>query len=161
MRNERRSRSRRVRSVIGGLVALVLLAASGVLVGVGVAGSPKKALATTTGTTPSSTSSTTTPTIPTTGKIAICHRTRSKKKPMVSITVSVRAWPAHLKHGDSVGACVTPPITTTTPTTTGTTPTGSTTTIAAAVASGPGKSGLHGNGHGKALGQGHGRGHGK
>ena len=35
------------------------------------------------------------------GKITICHRTHSSKKPWVRITISVNAWPAHARHGDS------------------------------------------------------------
>ena len=38
-------------------------------------------------------------------KVMICHRTRSKKNPFVTITVSRNAVPAHLRHGDKLGAC--------------------------------------------------------
>jgi hypothetical protein len=38
-------------------------------------------------------------------KQMLCHRTRSKKKPWVQITVDSHAVPAHLKHGDTLGAC--------------------------------------------------------
>jgi hypothetical protein len=38
-------------------------------------------------------------------KVTICHRTGSKKNPFVTITVSRNALPAHLRHGDTVGAC--------------------------------------------------------
>jgi hypothetical protein len=38
-------------------------------------------------------------------KVTICHRTGSKKKPFVTITVSRNALKAHLKHGDTVGPC--------------------------------------------------------
>jgi hypothetical protein len=38
-------------------------------------------------------------------KVTICHRTHSKKKPFVTITVSRNALKAHLAHGDAVGAC--------------------------------------------------------
>lgn len=38
-------------------------------------------------------------------KVTICHRTGSKKHPFVTIRVSQNALKAHLKHGDSVGAC--------------------------------------------------------
>jgi hypothetical protein len=33
-------------------------------------------------------------------KIAVCHKTHSKKHPWVLIHVSVRSWPAHQRHGD-------------------------------------------------------------
>ena len=36
-------------------------------------------------------------------KVTICHRTRSGTS--AEITVSVNALPAHLAHGDTVGAC--------------------------------------------------------
>jgi hypothetical protein len=39
------------------------------------------------------------------GKVAICHRTGSKKKPFHTITVAVPAVRAHLKHGDVLGPC--------------------------------------------------------
>jgi hypothetical protein len=38
-------------------------------------------------------------------KITICHHTHSTKNPTVTITISVNAWPAHQKHGDTIGAC--------------------------------------------------------
>jgi len=38
-------------------------------------------------------------------KVTICHRTGSKKNPFVTITVSRNAVPAHLRHGDKLGAC--------------------------------------------------------
>lgn len=41
-------------------------------------------------------------------KITICHHTHSKKHPMVTIRVSNKAWPAHQRHGDTMGACATP-----------------------------------------------------
>ena len=39
------------------------------------------------------------------GKVTVCHKTKSKKHPQVTITVSRSALPAHLKHGDTEGAC--------------------------------------------------------
>lgn len=45
-------------------------------------------------------------------KVFVCHRTHSKKKPYVTISVSPHALPAHLKHGDvladETGSCVFP-----------------------------------------------------
>ena len=38
-------------------------------------------------------------------KIMICHHTHSKKHPMVTIRISNKAWPAHQRHGDTMGAC--------------------------------------------------------
>jgi hypothetical protein len=33
-------------------------------------------------------------------KVTVCHKHKN------TITISVRAWPAHKRHGDSEGACV-------------------------------------------------------
>jgi hypothetical protein len=41
-------------------------------------------------------------------KITICHHTHSKKHPMVTISISNRAWKAHQRHGDTLGACPAP-----------------------------------------------------
>jgi hypothetical protein len=41
-------------------------------------------------------------------KITICHHTHSKKHPMVTITISNKAWKAHQRHGDTLGACPPP-----------------------------------------------------
>jgi hypothetical protein len=38
-------------------------------------------------------------------KVVICHHTKSKKKPLVSIAVPPSAVRAHKKHGDTVGRC--------------------------------------------------------
>jgi hypothetical protein len=38
-------------------------------------------------------------------KVLICHHTHSKKHPMVTISISNKAWPAHQRHGDTLGAC--------------------------------------------------------
>jgi hypothetical protein len=38
-------------------------------------------------------------------KVAICHRTGSKKHSWVTIRIDLHAWPGHLKHGDTLGAC--------------------------------------------------------
>ena len=40
-------------------------------------------------------------------KITICHHTHSKKHPTVTIRISNKAWKAHQRHGDTMGACPT------------------------------------------------------
>jgi hypothetical protein len=37
--------------------------------------------------------------------VAICHHTNSKKHPWVDQRINIRAWPAHIQHGDTFGAC--------------------------------------------------------
>jgi hypothetical protein len=39
-------------------------------------------------------------------KVTICHRTGSEHNPAVTISVSDRAVPAHMRHGDTIGPCV-------------------------------------------------------
>jgi hypothetical protein len=39
------------------------------------------------------------------GRITICHRTGNRNRPFITITVNGAAVPAHLRHGDTVGAC--------------------------------------------------------
>jgi len=76
------------------------------------------------------------------GKVTICHHTHSKKHPFVTITVGAAAVKAHLKHGDTLGACGSKTTTSTsTSTSTSTTTTGT--------------SGGHGKGHGGGNGHGH------
>lgn len=100
------------------------------------------------------------------GKVTICHRTGSKKKPFHTITVAVPAVRAHLKHGDVLGPCTVATVAAmkkhgrgaakhTTTTTTSTT--------AQNTSAAHGNSGAHGNGgeHGNAGGNGHGGGGGK
>jgi hypothetical protein len=41
------------------------------------------------------------------GKVTVCHKTGSKKHPHQTITISQNALKAHLKHGDTLGACPT------------------------------------------------------
>lgn len=45
-------------------------------------------------------------------KVTICHRTHSKKHPFHQISVSSNAVKAHVRHGDTLGACptVAPPV---------------------------------------------------
>jgi len=49
--------------------------------------------------------STTGTTSTTSHKVTLCHHTHSKKHPMHTISVDQHAVPAHLKHGDTLGAC--------------------------------------------------------
>ena len=142
MPRDRHSFGRRARRVVGSTIAIGLLAACGVLVSVGLAG-PRSALVDPT--------TATTTTIPTTGKISICHRTHSKKHPSHTISVSVHAAPAHLRHGDTLGACVTTPSATTTGTTARSAAANTAAPVIAPGNSGnaPGHSGEHGKGHNK------------
>jgi hypothetical protein len=57
-----------------------------------------------TGTTPTST--TMTSTTPGQRRVTICHVTGSRRHPEHTITVAQAAVPAHLRHGDHLGACV-------------------------------------------------------
>ncbi len=41
-------------------------------------------------------------------KITICHHTGSDANPTLTISISPHAWPAHEKHGDTMGACPPP-----------------------------------------------------
>jgi ABC-type sugar transport system substrate-binding protein len=129
MDDDRRLDARRVRTIAAATVGAVVLAAAGALASIGLAkGSPLGASQSP-------------------GKVTICHHTHSLKHPFVTITVSVRAWPAHRRHGDTIGACGT-----TTTATTATTMTTETSTLTPTTPS-PGKSGEHGkgkaHGHGK------------
>lgn len=39
-------------------------------------------------------------------RVTICHRSTSRTKPYVTVTVRRTVLPAHLRHGDTVGPCV-------------------------------------------------------
>ena len=86
-------------------------------------------------------------------KVTLCHRTRSKKHPFVTITVAAPAVRAHLAHGDVLGRCTAATIATMKRhgkgagkhTTTTTTTTAATQTSPAHGKSGSGSSGAHGN----------------
>jgi hypothetical protein len=134
-------------------VAVIALLAAGVFAAVSIASGGGLAHGITTGLTTT-----------TGGKVAICHRTGSKKKPFHTITVAVSAVRAHLKHGDVLGPCTVATVaamkkhgkgavkhTTTTTTTTGTT--------AQNTPTAHGNSGAHGNGgeHGNGQGGGGGK----
>lgn len=38
-------------------------------------------------------------------QVAICHHTKSKAHPWVTLKINIRAWPGHLQHGDTLAAC--------------------------------------------------------
>jgi hypothetical protein len=96
----------------------------------------------------------TTGTTPAHAKVTLCHRTHSKKHPFVAITVAASAVPAHLHHGDTLGACA--PATTTkahrNPHTTTTTTTSTTSTEAAHTSHAGGNSDDDSNGNGNGRG---------
>ena len=74
-------------SFVACVIAVAVLAAAGVLGGIGLAGASLTASQYQH------------------GKVTVCHRTKSKKNPHLTITISQNALPAHLAHGDTVGAC--------------------------------------------------------
>jgi ABC-type sugar transport system substrate-binding protein len=83
-------------------------------------------------------------------KVTICHHTHSTKNPWVTITVAQAAVKAHLKHGDTLGACSSSkthgkPSTTTTTTSTTASTSSSTTHSGSGSSNGNGK----GKGHSK------------
>ena len=75
-------------------VAVTALLAAGIFAAVSIASGGGLAKITTTGLTTT-----------TAGKVTLCHRTGSKKKPFHTITVAVPAVRAHLRHGDVLGPC--------------------------------------------------------
>jgi len=86
------------------VLAVLVLAAAG-FAGASIVGGGLAAILDTTSTATGSTS-TETSTTPGSRRVVICHVTHSKKHPSHTITVSQRAVAAHLRHGDSLGACV-------------------------------------------------------
>ena len=109
------------RTAIGAAVSIASVIAFASLVGLGLA------------------RSTVAPT-PSGKKVTICHKGKH------TITISIRAWPAHQRHGETLGACATAQGT---GSTTGASTESSTT--------GPTS---HGNGNGGGNGNGKGKGHG-
>jgi hypothetical protein len=81
---------------------------------------------------PTAASTTTTATLPSSGKVVLCHRTGSKNHPWVKISVNVHAARQRLNKGDQLagadGSCAGAAGTTTTGTTTTDTTTAATTT---------------------------------
>lgn len=89
-----------------------------------------------------------------TQKVTLCHHTHSKKHPTVTITVGAPAVKAHLRHGDTMGACplVAPAANTQKHHGKGNSGDSSSTSGT------QGNSGTHGNnGHGNSNGHGHGK----
>ena len=149
------------RLVAMGVGALLLATAGFAAASIALGGSFASLVTGTTDTTPTGTTGTT----PGQRKVTLCHRTHSRKHPFVTITVASAAVPAHLRHGDTLGAC-----------TTGgakvhgrpgsTQPASGSTTDASGT--GTGQTAGNGNGNGKAGGEhgnggshGNGKGHGK
>jgi hypothetical protein len=102
--------------------AFVLLIAAGTVTAAAVAGQGPSSVrqtvsttttGTTTGTTATTTSTTTTVATTTTTttttpkKLTICHHARTKSGFVKHVTIKIArsAWPAHRRHGDSIGAC--------------------------------------------------------
>ena len=89
-----------MRKLTTALAGLIVLAAAGFASASIVSGG--RIVAALTG---STTTSATTGTTPVGRKVTICHRTGSKKNSWHTITVDQHAVPAHLRHGDHLGAC--------------------------------------------------------
>jgi hypothetical protein len=96
------SRNRLLVAQVFGLAALFLVGMA--LAGSTAFGKGKPSAADVTST-ESSTSSSTVSTEASAGKVLVCHRTHSKKKPFHTISVSVNALQAHVDHGDTENAC--------------------------------------------------------
>ena len=125
-----RRRTQRVRLATAAVVTGALLVPLAVFTGVGFAKSPSAAQYQ--------------------YKVTICHHTHSTNHPMVTISVSVRAWPAQQRHHDTMGACPPPPATTTATTTNAASPSGNSGDDHGKSDQSHGKSDeSHGNGHGK------------
>jgi hypothetical protein len=65
------------------------------------------AVTTTVASTTTTTTVNTTTTVVVSRKVAICHKTGSRKHPYVTIKVAQSSVKAHLRHGDAFGACTT------------------------------------------------------
>jgi hypothetical protein len=96
------------RGVLGGVVGLLVLVTAGFAAAAIASGSSLGDILTgTTATT--GTTETTDSTVTSAGvgqrKVVICHHTHSRKHPWVTITVGWPAAAAHVRHGDTLGAC--------------------------------------------------------
>src|SRR5947208_1038015 len=89
----------RMRSRLKILVTLLVLGAGGFAAASIASGGSL----TDTGTTGTTGTTSTTPS----HKVLMCHATHSKKYPYHSLSVEIHAVSAHLRHGDTLGACTT------------------------------------------------------
>ena len=80
--------SRRARLALGVAFVAVALVAASALAGIGFASSSPSAAQ-----------------YQYTKIVAICHHTKSKKHPWVTLRIDLHAWPRHLQHGDTYGGC--------------------------------------------------------
>ena len=80
--------SRRARLVLGLAFVAVTLVAASALAGMGFASSSPSAAQ-----------------YQYTKIVAICHHTKSKTHPWVTLRIDLHAWPRHLQHGDTYGGC--------------------------------------------------------
>jgi hypothetical protein len=89
--------------VMGVLLAATGFAAAAIASGSGVASALQTTATTTSVATTTEQTTTTTPP----AKITICHHARGKNGATkhVTIRISQRAWKAHQRHGDTLGAC--------------------------------------------------------
>jgi len=92
-------------------------------------------------------------------RVTICHLTHSKKHPQVTITVAQAALRAHLRHGDTVGACVAS--TTAAPQNTKSAAHPDSTSTPGSTTNAGAKTSTHGNGNGNTSGTKQGGGHGR
>ena len=141
--------TRRTRRVVPVLVSTLVLGAGGfAAASIASGGALHGAFTATTGLTGTG---------PLPSRITICHHTGSKKHPSHALTINRHAWPAHARHGDTLGPCTKSPA-----------QTGALTIPKHGNGNGDGNQGAqahqedetgngagHGNGNGQGLGHGH------
>jgi hypothetical protein len=102
-----------IKKVLTGALFLALIAAGAVSASTVAGREPLQVVSSSTSTLTSTTTTTTTVATTTTTttttpkKITICHHARAKSGAVKHVTIRInrRAWTAHQKHGDSIGAC--------------------------------------------------------